>query len=179
MQGGQSYWFPQLTAVLLFNCSCFFSFSPTKMGQFSCRCFSLAQEICNPLLALLWGVAYLSPPTHTLSLHCLSSVCLLIVHTEISSLPLPFLQWTFSVSLIIYAVMLNYSLLFAIQFCWGGGSIFPGLCWFVFLGVAGEVLYGGRCSPVCSVKWRSGKFGVRGSSGSSSSSKKWLLIFSV
>jgi hypothetical protein len=63
-------------------------------------------KLCNPLPALFHGVAY---RPSTLSLHCFSSVCLLIVCTEISSLPLPLSP--------------DYSLLFVIQFCLGVGVI--------------------------------------------------------
>jgi hypothetical protein len=64
-------------------------------GQFNFGCCSLAQEIISviPLSVLLWGVAY-CPPTLAL---LLSSVCLLIVHAEISSLLSPF-RCTFSIS---------------------------------------------------------------------------------
>jgi hypothetical protein len=66
-------------------------------------------ELCDTLPALLQGVAY---PPPAFSLHCLSSVCLLIVCTEISS------------SLLLF----DYNSLFVIQFFLGGSQSAQGLC---------------------------------------------------
>jgi hypothetical protein len=74
---------PPLLSVCC-DCSLFvFSF----VGQFGFGYCSLAQEMSSVVCYLPcfweWLIACRSPPS------CLSSVCLLIVHAEISSLPLP------------------------------------------------------------------------------------------
>jgi hypothetical protein len=80
----------------------------------------------------------------------------------------PFLWCTFSVPPV-PSVVLDYSLLFVTQFCWGGISL-PRGC-------AGLWSWGGWGRStwcVCSLKSWAGRFGA----GSSSISEKWLQIFS-
>jgi hypothetical protein len=84
-------------------------------------------QLCNLLPALLWGVAY-QPPS--LSLHCLSCVYLLIAPCSSS-----FLQCSFSVPLPLLLSVSDYSLLFVIQFCWGGINLPRGCAGFCSQGV--------------------------------------------
>jgi hypothetical protein len=58
---------------------------------------------------------------------CLSRVCLLVVHAEISSLSLPLLQCTFSFPAP-SAVVVDYNSLFIVQFFWVGGVSLPREC---------------------------------------------------
>jgi hypothetical protein len=47
MQGGPGYWFPQLIAVLPFNCSCLVSSSPIEVWQFKFKIFPQVWEISS------------------------------------------------------------------------------------------------------------------------------------
>jgi hypothetical protein len=86
---------------------------------------------------------------------CLSSICWLIVCTEISSLPSPFLWCTFSVPT--PSDVLDYSFLVFIQI-FGGRVSLPKGC--AGLWGLGGVLHDMWPSPVCSVKCLAGRFGA-------------------
>jgi hypothetical protein len=45
MQGGWSFYFPQLTSVLSFSCSCLVSFSPSEVGYIDFECCPVVQEL--------------------------------------------------------------------------------------------------------------------------------------
>jgi hypothetical protein len=64
-------------------CCLFFSFA----GQFGFGCSSLAQEM-SPVICYYPALGSGLSPTHSLP-SCLSCFSLLVVHAEISSLPLP------------------------------------------------------------------------------------------
>jgi hypothetical protein len=116
----------------------------------------LVQEISSAIhyLPCFWGGFLLCLPF----LWC---VCPFSGVFALSLVCLPFLWCTFSTPTT-SAVVLDYNLLFVIQFCLGGCQSAQGLCWFMFPVVAGGVLCGLWCSPVCSVKWCWGRFGAGG-----------------
>jgi hypothetical protein len=65
MQGGQTYCFPNLAAVLSFSCICFVSSSPSEVGQLSFECCHVVQEISCAIYYLpcfgMWLVAVFVP----------------------------------------------------------------------------------------------------------------------
>jgi hypothetical protein len=77
MQGGQSYWFPQLIVVLSFSYSCLVSSSPSEVGQFNFECCPLVQissaihylpcfggglSLCLFMESSALGVKFFAPP---------------------------------------------------------------------------------------------------------------------
>jgi hypothetical protein len=81
-----------------------------------------AREFCDPLPALLQGVAYCPS---VLSLPAFSMFVYWFFYAEITSLHSPFLWCTFSIPTP-SAVLLHYSLLFVVHFFLMGVSVFPG-----------------------------------------------------
>jgi hypothetical protein len=106
-------------------------------------------ELCG-LLCLTSGSGLSS--AHCRSF-CLSSLCLLKVRAESSSLPfspspvclehpVPFAACSFAVSCLLFSSIC----LFLLIFLWGGGQSAQGLCWCI-PGVAGGILCDAWCSP--------------------------------
>jgi hypothetical protein len=106
MQGGQSYWFPQMIAVLLFSCSCLVSSSPRKLGQFSFECGLWFRRSALP-----------STTCPALEVAC-CCVCLLGFPCWVFiSLPRPLSLGQVVFQLPPLLSVFYYSLLFVFQFC--------------------------------------------------------------
>jgi hypothetical protein len=91
-------------------CCLFYNFSQ----PFDFGCCSLAQEISFVDCYLSYSGSGLSPTCYWPS--CLSSLCSLIVHNEISSFPLPFLPCSFRVPTPLCCVLV-FGSLFIVKFC--------------------------------------------------------------
>jgi hypothetical protein len=114
-------------------------------------------ELCGLLSSLLQAVAYNLP---TVGLAAFPAICLLIVHVEISSLPLPPSPMHFQHSRP-FCCVLVFSSLFTVQFCfvfflWGGGQ-----------SAQGAMLCETWHSPVWSAKCLPSRFGASSDSGNS------------
>jgi hypothetical protein len=135
--------------VMMVHCL-FFSF----VGQFDYGCCSQAQEMISVINYLpCFGEWLITCPIST---SCFSSVCLLMVHAEISSLLLPLSSVHFQQSRP-FCCVLHYSL----------------MCWFI-LGMAGGIPCDAWCSPVWCTECLTGRLGANSGSGHGSSQ-----VFSV
>jgi hypothetical protein len=85
--------------------------------------YGSGDQLCDPLTSLLPGVAYCLP---TLSLHCLSCVCLLVHQCWDQLLAPPFSSALSVFHLPSLLCVLDYSSLSVTQFCWVGISLTRG-----------------------------------------------------
>jgi hypothetical protein len=116
-------------------------------------------ELCGLLPTLLQAADY---HLHTVGYPAFPAICLLIVHTESSSLPLSPSPVCFQQSLPLHCALV-FSSLFTIQFGFfvGGVSLPREIRWFI-PGVAWGILSDVWCSPVWSANHLPSRFGASG-----------------